>query len=190
LDFAGNIERHGPIDLIEGKKPKTKKGEAPTKVCPECDEILHASVPECLACGYEFPREERDIEASLEAKASTAAILSRDAPTMKWKKVRDVAYSRHKKTGSPDSMKVEYLVGSKVIREWVCFEHSGYARQKAVAWWVRRFGPKQPPETVADALEMKADIPRPSAVTLKKSGDYQVLDLISFEPSGDMVEVL
>ena len=41
LDFAGNVARHGPIDLV---KPKDKTngrgdGEAPTKVCPACQTI-------------------------------------------------------------------------------------------------------------------------------------------------------
>lgn len=190
LDFAGNILRHGPIDLIEGKKPKTKKGEAPTKVCPDCSEILHASVPECPACGFEFPREERDVEDKIEREASTAAVLSRDLPKINWQPVRDVAYSRHRKTGLPDSMRVEYLVGSKSVSEWVCFEHTGYARTRAVQWWIKRFGPTSPvPDTVDDALAMAADFPRPDAVTLKKDGRYHVINLVSFAPADNMEEV-
>ena len=35
--------------------------------------------------------------------------------------------------------------------EWVCFEHSGYARQRAVAWWKQRS--RDPvPETTDEAL--------------------------------------
>jgi DNA repair protein RadD len=34
---------------------------------------------------------------------------------------------------------VDYLVGWNLYKsEWICLEHSGYARGKAVAWWKRR----------------------------------------------------
>ena len=36
LDFAGNVRRHGPIDLVRPKRQgEGSGGEAPTKVCPE-----------------------------------------------------------------------------------------------------------------------------------------------------------
>jgi DNA repair protein RadD len=36
-------------------------------------------------------------------------------------------------------MRVEYKVGWREFKsEWVCFEHEGYARRKAEAWWKRR----------------------------------------------------
>lgn len=41
LDFAGNVSRHGPIDLVEPRRPGgAGGGEAPTKVCPECESIF------------------------------------------------------------------------------------------------------------------------------------------------------
>lgn len=56
LDFAGVIERHGPITAV---RPPKKKGEGdgvpPSKICPECDEIVAAQIRTCPACGYEFP---------------------------------------------------------------------------------------------------------------------------------------
>jgi DNA repair protein RadD len=40
---------------------------------------------------------------------------------------------------APRSLRVDYKVGwNEYKSEWVCFEHAGYARQKAVAWWKRR----------------------------------------------------
>jgi DNA repair protein RadD len=36
-------------------------------------------------------------------------------------------------------MRVDYKVGwNQYKSEWVCLEHDGYARQKAIAWWKRR----------------------------------------------------
>ncbi len=59
LDFAGVVEQHGPITNV---KPPPKKGdkvgEAPVKVCENCQEICHASVKVCPACETPFPATE------------------------------------------------------------------------------------------------------------------------------------
>ena len=49
-----------------------------------------------------------------------------------------VSYSRHDKRGGLPSLKVTYSCGLKSYSEWVCFEHQGYARQKALEWWRKR----------------------------------------------------
>jgi DNA repair protein RadD len=49
-------------------------------------------------------------------------------------------------------MRVDYMIGWRNHKsEWVCFEHSGYARQRAVAWWKQR-SPDPVPATTAEAL--------------------------------------
>jgi len=56
LDFAGVVEAHGPITAVQPpKKPGEGTGEAPSKPCPECNEICHLSVRECPSCGFQFP---------------------------------------------------------------------------------------------------------------------------------------
>jgi DNA repair protein RadD len=56
LDFAGNIATHGPItDVRPPAKKGEKQGEAPVKVCENCQEIVHLSVRVCPACGKAFP---------------------------------------------------------------------------------------------------------------------------------------
>jgi DNA repair protein RadD len=49
-------------------------------------------------------------------------------------------------------MRVDYRIGFYDYRsEWVCFEHSGYARSKAEAWWRERS--REPfPESAARAV--------------------------------------
>jgi len=51
-------------------------------------------------------------------------------------------------------MRVDYAVGFHSHRsEWVCFEHSGYARWKAEAWWrARSFDPV--PATAQEAVDV------------------------------------
>jgi DNA repair protein RadD len=51
-------------------------------------------------------------------------------------------------------MRVDYKVGWHDHKsEWVCFEHTGFARQKAVAWWKRR-SPDPVPDTADRAVEL------------------------------------
>jgi len=51
LDYGGNVERFGPIDLINIEEKKPPK----PKWCPLCLEQLKASDRECFNCGYIFP---------------------------------------------------------------------------------------------------------------------------------------
>ena len=63
LDFAGNVARHGPIDLVRPRNLRGDgEGEAPVKTCPECRSILPAAATECPDCGYAFPLREIKIE--------------------------------------------------------------------------------------------------------------------------------
>ena len=60
LDFAGNIRLHGPIaDVRPPQRKRTlRKGVAPSKICPECDEIVALQTHICPCCGYEWPKKE------------------------------------------------------------------------------------------------------------------------------------
>ncbi len=139
LDFGGNILRHGPVDALEIKDRSGGNGEAPAKECPQCQAVIHAAYGICPECGFVFPppkREQHDHE------ASTASILSGEV-TETEHAVEGVYYSVHVKRDAPEdhprTMRVDYRVGFNDYRsEWVCFEHSGYARAKAEVWWRAR----------------------------------------------------
>ena len=96
-----------------------------------------------------------------------------------WLEVRDVDYRRHRKAGAPDSLRVDYLVGAHVVSEWVCFEHTGYAREKAGAWWHQRAA-KTPPDTVDEALARIAELRRPSDAVLVREGKYRRIKHLRF----------
>lgn len=60
IDQAGNCFRFGlPTDRINlsltDPPPDTEPGEAPVKLCPECESLIHASLMTCPECGYEYP---------------------------------------------------------------------------------------------------------------------------------------
>ncbi len=178
LDFAGNVARHGPIDAVKPARPSQGEGPPPTKVCPDCDIILAAAVRRCSNCGHQFPPPEIKVEAT----ASPLAILSAMRP--QWVEVSKVTYRQHDKPGKPPSMRVDYSCGAIVHSEWICFEHVGYARQKAVAWWQRRSAAPAP-ATVAEALAAAASLATPVAVLVRRNGRFTEVIKYRFEPCRD-----
>jgi len=169
LDFAGNTARHGPLDLIDGRrKEKTGDGEAPTKTCPQCETLNHAAARTCVLCGFEFPPP----ELKLDDKAAERPLLSTQIRP-EWIDVSTVSYARHQgRDGKPDSMRVDYGSGLAKHSEWICFEHTGYPRQKACAWWTRRAPASPVPMTVADALPMAGALQKPIQIQVKQVGKY------------------
>lgn len=176
LDFAGNVRRHGPIDLVRPRRPgEAGGGEAPTKVCPKCESIIALSAAECPDCGYVFPAREVKI-------APTAAKLPVLSPKVRWLPVHGVAYGRHDKMGGLPSLKVTYSCGLKSYSEWVCIEHQGYARQKAAEWWRKRAPGCPVPLTVDQAIAEAARLARPSAISVRPSGRYLEISGHRFDP--------
>lgn len=170
LDFAGNVARHGPLDLIDGRRKEKRDadGEAPTKVCPECQTICHAAVRTCPDCGYEFPAP----KIALDTKAAEKPLLSTQM-LPEWVEVTRATYARHPgREGKPDSMRVDYWCGLARHSEWVCFEHAGYPRQKACAWWLKRRPEVDVPNTVEEALLSVLLMPSPLQIQVKQVGKY------------------
>lgn len=154
LDFGGNVLRHGPVDDIKVTTTDRVDGKAPAKECPSCQAVIAAGFTTCPQCGYVFPPPERQQH---DPKASEAGILSGQVSTTKLQ-VEDVYYGIHTKRGAsedaPRTLRVDYRVGWHEYKsEWVCFEHEGYARQKAVAWWRKR-SPDPVPDSVERAIEV------------------------------------
>lgn len=131
LDFGGNTERLGPINDMQiklKKKTKTKKVSI-TKTCPECGVIHHISVRVCDICDYVF-----QFKNKLEETASTSNIVKDEYIDPKWVDVDSVFYNIHSKRGSPSSLCVQYNCGMISFRDWVCIDHTGWAKVKAQKW--------------------------------------------------------
>jgi len=155
LDFGGNVLRHGPVDAIRiTDAPSKGSGDAPAKECPQCQALIAAGYATCPECGHVFPPPERRKH---EATAESSGVLTGQV-TIEEYEVRRVYYSVHVKrdapADAPRSMRVDYEVGFHDTRsEWICLEHSGYARQKAEVWW--RMRSNDPCPTNADeAVEL------------------------------------
>lgn len=175
LDFAGNVKRHGPVDAINGERPKKKKGDADdsirAKECPDCSTLLSLNTRECPVCGHAFKVAEADLLPKHDAKAdSERPILSTAEPT--WIKVSSMRAYRHEKPGSPVSMRVEYFCGISTQREWVTLEHQGFPRDKAERWWRKMGGGGPFPNTVDEAIERFGELAQVEAIRLRPSGRY------------------
>ncbi len=156
LDFSGNIERHGPIDALritdKGKR-SDEPGEAPVKTCPECQEIIPASAIVCNGCGREFPRE----TARHDPKAANVSPLQ--VYEDQWVEVTSVDWMVHAKKGAPETnpktLRIIYNHGyMQKISEYVCVEHSGYARTKAMTWWAETVGTEFPNSSAAAVIAL------------------------------------
>ena len=175
LDYGGNIERHGPIDSVKVKK-KRKRGEsattgAPVKECPECQTMNLLSAVECEDCGYGWPETPAHSDT-----ASGASILSSD----EWLEVGLVEYGPHSKGFGTRSVIVHYYSPEMmpVAREWLCFEHSGHARVKAVQRWRYLTGGERAPATVEEALERQSELAPVQRVLIRQGGKYpEVLEV-------------
>jgi DNA repair protein RadD len=146
--------RHGPVDDLRVTEPGSGDGEAPAKECPDCCAIIHAAYAACPECGHVFPPPERERH---DAEASTEGVLSGQETVTEYP-VQEVNYAVHTKRGADENaartMRVEYRIGwNKYISEWVCFEHTGYARAKAEHWWRQRSN-EPVPFTVDDAVAL------------------------------------
>ena len=183
LDFGGNIMRHGPVDAITIKEPGKGSGDAPAKKCPNCNSVIHAAYQTCPDCGHEFPPPDKNKHNS---KAATKGIISGQVDYVDHE-VKDVFYSVHIKRGAephdPKTMRIEYEIGwQRFVSEWVCPEHTGYARAKFEAWWLKRS--KAPfPKTAQEAVNLANDgaLAKPSKVIVKSVAGEKFDRIVDYE---------
>jgi len=165
LDYGGNVLRLGPVDAIKvtDKAPSGQGGEAPAKECPQCHELVHAAVRLCEACGYEFP----EPEIRHDARASDASILSGEVTVAEYE-VAEALYFVHTKRGAdentPKTMRIEYRISlTDSVSEWICPEHTGWARERFEKWWKARSHWDLP-----DSAQMAVDLANVGALAITR----------------------
>jgi DNA repair protein RadD len=134
--------------------------------------LIHAGYRKCPECGYEFPPNE-DGE-KLSATASTAGVISGQVDYTDYD-VLETFYAVHEKRyadpDTPKTMRVDYQVGFNEFKsEWVCPEHTGYAREKFLKWWRERAALGCPvPDTAREAAELASEglLAEPESITVK-----------------------
>jgi DNA repair protein RadD len=183
LDFAGNIRRHGFLDQIKAKEKGAKgEGVAPMKHCPECFSICHAAATNCKDCGYEFPKNEVQ---ALEG-AHAGAVMGGEP------EIRDVIaieYLPHNldKAGKTPCLRVKYTHPDAYTSEYICLQHEGFAKQKAMKWWNVRGGGDFGDLGISSIVGLGYcdTLKRPSKITVKKDGKYDRIIAYDFSlPEG------
>jgi len=192
LDFAGNVRRHGPVDIAMPEERK-KKGAVEAKktidavrakACPICETLVAIQAHSCWSCGHEWPVP----TAKHDAEADDIPILSTERPrgpemipVVTWQA------RMHTKQGSPDSVVVSYMAGVQTYREWLCFEHGGSIRDKARRWWTRHGG-GEPPTTVTEALTRFASLTMPEAIAVERNPMHRWWDVVGRTFANNLIE--
>ena len=166
LDFAGNIERLGPINDPIIKKPGNKTGAgtgSPQKRCPVCECHNPIQAKECHVCGHEFV-----FKTKLQGQASTRDVV-RDRTTEKqglsWHDVTAITYKLFQKHGRADSVQVTYHIGVSRVRSWVNVEEGGRPGWIAQNWMRQRLPDgSSVPESAQDLLRRTSELRKPSQV--------------------------
>lgn len=181
LDFGGNVVRHGPVDVLAPEDRKDGRAgedaEAPAKKCPECCLIVAAAVTACPECGFAFPKR----EARHDTSSFGGSVVSKEECN-----VLDVQYQPHVgKTSGITSLAVAYLISDVGIwiTEYVCLEHTGYARDKAENWWHRRAGSGLVPATVDEALTKVDALAKPTQLQVDFNRKYPQVMGYRFTPA-------
>lgn len=178
LDFGGNALRHGPVDEIRvpraGREPERKS----YRECPRCREVVSATRETCPDCGFAFPKEERGRGIRHGSSAYDGEVISGDEPSAPEEyPVVKVSYWKHYKKdapeGHPPTLWVQYDTGLATFSEWVCLEHSGFARRKAALWWSARSEEPCPPTVdLALATIARGGIREPARIEVRSEGKY------------------
>ena len=181
LDYTDTTQVLGAVNRIKGRnKSRPGNADTPFKYCDNCGNPNAISASECAECGFKFPP-----NSSLRTHGTTAGQVSPLAghgpQQEQWFDVFDVSYHKYPKNGKPPSLRIDYDIGEMFpVSEWMHFEHSGFALQKACSWWASTVGGSIP-FSIDDVISVLSStshkMPRTILCT-KKSGTkyWQVKD--------------
>jgi DNA repair protein RadD len=183
LDFGGNALRHGPVDALKiTDRNSGSGGDAPARECPTCRAVIATGYTVCPHCGHEFERE----KTRHDARAGTAGVLSGQVSFTTYP-VEEVRYAVHVKRNAPPdaprTMRVEYTIGWQQYQsEWICFEHTGFARHKAEAWWKRR-STEPVPDTAEQAVALadSGALRETKSITIRRVAGEEFARIASYE---------
>jgi DNA repair protein RadD len=178
LDFAGNVRTHGPVDDVSVTVKKTggkaSAGGNLTKDCPSCDAIIARHLRECPVCAHEFTVE-RVPNHNARSDAGVTVMSGADKkPVAKnddWIPISRVNSYRHVKQDGKQSVRVEYVAGMRVFKEWLAFEQGGFPQAKAEQWWGKLINTNTP-ATISEAIMRLHTESRIEAIRTVQNGAY------------------
>jgi DNA repair protein RadD len=91
----------------------------------------------------------------------------------RWVNVSSVSYAIHEKKNFPDSLKVTYHCGISSFSEYVCLNHTGYAKHVATNWVSFRWTGKYFPLNVAQLFRESNLLKVPKRLYIDSSSKYK-----------------
>lgn len=190
LDFGENIKRHGSLDDPQfgrssgatGRRAATVEKNGRGRECPGCRADVPAGLGECLECGLPM------VDSRMKKVNTTPDNGEILGPQTRQVEVLQVKWAKHFKRGatednpSPPTLRIEYQIRDQgevgnlavsTVLEFVCLQHSGFARNKACAWWAVR-SHTLPPDTIDAAIDLlnRGACRMPVALTLERDGKF------------------
>jgi len=168
FDYAGNVCRHGPIDAIRPTGTQGDgTGEPVMKKCPECLDLVPAGCAVCPGCGHEFPPRQARVQ---QAPIAGAILKEQQEEKIEEFDVSWTEYSLHKKSGKPDSVRIDYAYRLGTISEWVFPESPSEWGQHFYRKRCRDMGLPYPPKT-AESFLVQA-LPQASRIWARRDGRW------------------
>lgn len=179
-DFTDNTDFFGPIDEIEGRPPKTKTGDAPTKVCdPGCFSIILAGLRVCPHCGMEFEFQSHEQQFDPETGLLISGVVKNEDGTKTYP-VSDVTYEvRNTRAGSEALVCYFHAPGRKtpVAEDWMnMWHHKRSVASRDMEKWLRRSLTPGVPSNAQEALARAelGGMKVPKSVTVRPGSPFPV----------------
>ncbi|UCE66037.1 MAG: DEAD/DEAH box helicase family protein [Candidatus Zixiibacteriota bacterium] len=121
FDYAGNVGRHGPIDIVEPEKEEEERKaiRSPGKQCEQCGRRVNPKMKICPYCGWLFPIFISKAEENTNAKAGNISIISEP----RWFNVDNLHCAK-----SRDNLSIVahyYCVGGEKFTKKIAFDEEG-----------------------------------------------------------------
>lgn len=170
LDFAGVIQTHGPIVNVNppSKKGGNGTGEAPVKLCEQCQELVPLATRICPECGWEFP-----VPAPPKLQLHNDDIMGQDNNMV----VKFWQWRRYTAASGKEMVTITYYGNFfESVTEYLCLLHGGYAGQKAVRTLLgiaRRVGADiRNPYDLDEVVSVMSVVPAPNRINRQKDGKF------------------
>jgi DNA repair protein RadD len=189
LDFAGNVSSFGPVHAPHfDKSGQPLGGVAPWRPCRICGTYQHYEAITCEECDAVLPPRKvvtaHDLEfGTIQWTAETAALRALVAERgFERLPVESLAVHAYRKRHDPTaiSLMVSFSLGNgAIVRQW-------FKRLRSGQWtetWRNLYGGTPTPTTIADALNRRHELVRPSSVDIEQDGAFwRVLGIDHGEP--------
>lgn len=96
-----------------------------------------------------------------------------------WLDVDDVGYSRWRKEGKPDSVRVTYYCGLIKVSEWLCPDHGGYAAERYIK---RKAALSASASSTEEAMNECDNWIKPSKIKVKPNDKFYDIVQLDYSP--------